>query len=317
MLVDAFTFERRSLLATASKAASPDPAVAILERSIRSNPAYQSLSTGDKAVADWIMWRASMAPPLKQLYYLNKLDTLFKTPSDKPLSAGSEALSKQVNAWVDEGVALERARGNVFRGEEELLSAGAVLSNRRGKGGTIYRVDARDPRAVVVKVKIHLQGAPDFIAKIKGFEDSIEKRASTRGYTLDVEFVDKAGADVFSVSSTDKEWPTSKNLAGHPEILAHEIHHLLGLADRYDLIESHADNKSLALNHRLYLFALQMKKPPDPRGPDSLMGKHDRHGPLLSEDVCAVIENLQQECIDARKEFDPPGLPPHGPHSIH
>ena len=314
VLVETFSSKQRRVWLVPSNASAPDPAVATLERSIRNNPAYQSLSKGDKAVADWIMWRASMAPPLKRIYYLNKLDTLFKTPSDKPGSAGAKSLEEKITAAVEESVALERARGNVFKGAEELLSAGAVLSARQGVGGTIYRVDARDPSAVVVKVKIHLAGKPDFVAQIKELEDSIEKRASTRGYTLDIEFVDKRGADVFEVESTPKKWPTSENLAGHTEVLAHEIHHLLGLPDRYDLIEAHAGNNNLALDQRLYLFAYQMKKPPDPRGPDSLMGKH---GQLLSEDICAVIKDISKECIDARKEFDPPGLPPHGPYSVH
>lgn len=74
-----------------------------------------------------------------------------------------------------------RARGNVFEGQEEQLSAAAVLSTHRGFGGTIFRIDARDPRNVVLKIKIQLRGEPEFIAKIKAFEDSIENRASVRG----------------------------------------------------------------------------------------------------------------------------------------
>lgn len=316
VLVETFNSKQRGVWLVPSKASPPDPAVATLERSIRNNPAYQSLSKGDKAVANWLMWRASMAPPLKQLYYLNKLDTLFKTPYDKPRSVGAAELAKETEAEVDESVARERARGNVFKGEEELQSSSATFSLRPGWRASAYRIDARDPRAVVVKVKIHLEGKPEFVAKIKEFEDSIEKRSSVRGYTLDVEFVNKGGSDVFSVKADPEVWGSADNLAGGIETLAHEIHHLLGLDDRYDLIESHADNKALPVNERLYMFAIQLFKPPDPRGPASLMNDLYR-GTLLSEDVCALKRGPQKACIDARKEFDPPGLPPHGPYSVH
>lgn len=320
LLVDAFERGRGGwVTANPTKARSvvsepSDPVAASLEKAIRDNPAYQRLAQGDKAVADWIMWRASEAPPAERQHYLSRLRTLFETRADPKTK---EQLAIECNAKVDLSLALEPLRANAFEHEEEQASAGAVLSTRIGIGGTIYRVDARDPQAVVVKVKIHLVGERTFVAKLKGLEDAIEKRAATHGYTLDVEFVDKRGVDVFTIKADPREWPSSVNMVGGPETLAHEIHHLLGLEDRYDYIERHADNPNLPIDQRLYLFARQMQKAPDPRGDASLMA---RAGRLLSEDVCAAVQGPQKECIDARKKFDPPGLPAHpvrGPHHVH
>ena len=258
-----------------------------------------------------------MAEPEQRQYYLKKLELLFNTPFNaRPGSPGAKSLADRLSTQVDESLARERARGDVFKGQEELRSAEAVLSTRQGLGGTIFRIDARDPRNVVVKIKIQLNGEPELIAKIKALEDSIEKRASVRGYVVDVEFVDQGGPDVFSVKSSTGEWPTAGNLAGSTNVLAHEIHHLLGLSDRYDYIESHADNADMAVNQRLYWFAVQMSKPGDPRSVASWMADHDQ-GTLLSEDVCAVIQGPQKECIDAREEFDPPHLPTHPSWSVH
>jgi len=323
VLVSALTPDRSGLWAQKARsdvAVTPKPgesSAAALERAIRNKPAYLALSKGDKQVAEWVMWRASVAEPEQRQYYLKKLELLFNTPFNaRPGSPGAKSLADRLSTQVDESLARERARGDVFKGQEELRSAEAVLSTRQGLGGTIFRIDARDPRNVVVKIKIQLNGEPELIAKIKALEDSIEKRASVRGYVVDVEFVDQGGPDVFSVKSSTGEWPTAGNLAGSTNVLAHEIHHLLGLSDRYDYIESHADNADMAVNQRLYWFAVQMSKPGDPRSVASWMADHDQ-GTLLSEDVCAVIQGPQKECIDAREEFDPPHLPTHPSWSVH
>ena len=280
---------------------------ASLEQKIRQNPAYRSLSAGDRGVAEWILWRASLGDPQKRAYYLGKLDTLFNTPYVKR-SVGEAELEKINNAEVDAALARERARGDVFKGEEEQSSASARLTSRVGFNGIRYQVDGRDPRAVVVKLKVHLTGKPELIAKIKELEDAIEKAASTKGYRVDLEFVNKWGADVFHVKANPKEWPTADIWATGVETLAHELHHLLGLDDRYDYIEAHAANKFIPTSERLYLFAIQMMKPDDPRGFASFMD-NQFSGTLLSEDVCRVLQDHSARCIDARKEWDPPGLP--------
>jgi len=167
--------------------------VTSLEQKIRSNPAYRSLSAGDRGVAEWIIWQASQRDPQKRAYYLAKLDTLFSTPYVAQQRPGKSELEQIHTARVDAALAREEARGDVFKGQEEQASANARLSPRVGFNGTRYLVDSRDPRSVVVKVKVHLTGPPEFVAKIKQLEDGIEKAASTTGYTVDLEFVDKRG----------------------------------------------------------------------------------------------------------------------------
>jgi len=265
------------------------------------------LSAGDRGVAEWILWRASLVEPQKRGYYLGKLDTLFNTPYVKRPGLGESELERINNAEVDAALTRERARGDVFKGQEEQSSANARLTSRVGFNGTRYQVDGRDPRAVVVKLKVHLTGKPELVAKIKELEDAIEKAASTRGYSLDLEFVDKWGPNVFHVKANSKEWPTANNWASGVETLAHELHHLLGLDDRYDYIEAHAANRFMPVSERLYLFAIQMMKPADPRGSASIMNDQFS-GTLLSDDVCGVLQDRSSQCIDARKEWDP-GLP--------
>jgi len=136
VLVDSLTPNRAGLWGAAvqsnvrSVASKPGASpAAILERTIRSKPAYQALTKGDKAIAEWIMWKARMADPDKQLRYLNKLQLLFDTPfTARPGSSGVGELADMTNAGVEASLAKERARGDVFKGQEELRTAGAVLS---------------------------------------------------------------------------------------------------------------------------------------------------------------------------------------------
>lgn len=279
-----------------------------MEQKIRQNPAYRSLSAGDRGVAEWTLWRASLGEPQKRAYYLGKLDTLFNTPYVKRARPGESELEAINTAEVDAALARERARGDVFKGQEEQSSASARLTTRVGFNGIRYQVDGRDPRAVVVKLKVHVTGKPELVSKIKELEDGIEKAASAKGYRVDLEFVDKWGPNVFHVKANAREWPATDNWASGVETLAHELHHLLGLDDRYDYIEAHAANKFMSTSERLYLFAVQMTKPDDPRGFASLMDDQFS-GTLLSEDVCGVLQDRSAGCIDARKEWDPPGLP--------
>lgn len=298
-----------------SAAATSKPSeAAVLEQKIRNHPAFRRLSSGDQQVAHWIMWRAAQAEPEKRLYYLNKLTTLFDTRHSPPASLGAKELPRQLNEQIDADLAKERARGDVFKGEEEQASAAARMTIRSGRGGVLYRIDARDPKNIVVKLKVRLKGDPQLVVKIKGLEDAIEKRASGPGYTVDLEFVDARAADVYEVLVDSNRWPTVENWAGPAECIAHELHHVLGLRDRYDYIERHAGNQSFSVSNRLYYFAVQMMRSDDPRGASSLMGLG---GVLLSEDVCAIAQGSQKECIDERQRFDPPELPPYDGHRVH
>ena len=148
-------------------------------------------------------------------------------------------------------------------------------------------------------------------SKIKSLEDLIERNSKAKGYTVDLEFVEKSGPDVFEISTDFSQWPTSRNWASSPVTLSHELHHILGLGDRYDYIESHADNADLDMPIRLNLFLRQMSKSSNQRDDFSKMG-HSKN-PLLSEDICSVAFKKSseiQKCITLRKDLDPVGIPP-------
>jgi hypothetical protein len=124
-------------------------------------------------------------------------------------------------------------------------------------------------------------------------------------------FVDAGGPDVFEFKVNFCEWPNSGNWASPPMTLSHEVHHALGLPDRYDYIESHAGNANMSVEMRLVWFDKQMQKTQSARDPFSKMAKNSRT--LLAEDVCAVAFPAGAErnkCIDARKDLDPAGVPP-------
>jgi hypothetical protein len=115
---------------------------------------------------------------------------------------------------------------------------------------------------------------------------------------LDVVFETRSGADLFDVDVEPAEWTTSRNWVGPPEEIAHEAHHLLGLDDRYDYIETHADNADLAISDRLYWFRQQMDRPLDPQGARSMMGAGSS---LLDDDVCNVAGLDAAGCTAARR----------------
>ena len=103
----------------------------------------------------------------------------------------------------------------------------------------------------------------------------------------------------FDVGVNPDEWTTSGNWVGDVVSIAHEAHHLLGLDDRYDYIESHAENEDLAIGDRLYWFREQMSRPYDPEGANSMM--NDSSLSLLDDDVCNVAGLDVDQCVAARQ----------------
>jgi len=127
-------------------------------------------------------------------------------------------------------------------------------------------------------------------------EDAIEKRAGTLGYSLDVSFVDVVGPDVFTVGLDTSQWTTAGNFAGDSVGIAHELHHLLGLGDRYDYIVAHAGNAKMKIPARLLWFRQEFEKVV-PNDPDSIM-KTGLRVPL-DDDVCRVAGRKTRAEIDA------------------
>jgi hypothetical protein len=305
-------------------AAPPSPAdlkkeAALLTANIKASPEYKKLSPAGKRQFNQVMGRVAKAPLDQQVHYLKKLDLMFKTPysastSGTTATGGSVSLEAQTEAEVAAALKADQADTHKMRNTEEVMTSLSSMKSRKGEGGKTYQVDASDPKLITAKIKIKLDGDPAFVKQIQGLEDAIEKAASTKGYYVDVEFTNKSGPDVFEAKADPSKWADSGNLAGTPRTLAHEIHHMMGLDDRYDYIEAHSANADMEIPDRLYWFNEQLKKGPDPRADFSLMGE-DTHGPLLSEDICAVAQGNEAQCRTERAPLDPAGLPPLPPGS--
>jgi hypothetical protein len=195
-----------------------------------------------------------------------------------------------------------QAQQEVNRQEQIAGAAERRWTERRGRNNKIFYVDNSDPNNIVVQIKLRLMRGgtvttPQDINNLTYLEDAIERIAETRGYTMNVIFTDTDGPDVFTFNINFDEWPTAANPVGNARTLAHEIHHLMRLPDRYDYIKSHAANRRLAVPVRLHWFRVQMDRQPDPQGRTSLMGSGRT---MLDDDVCRVSGLEQQSCTTAR-----------------
>ena len=294
----------------------------LLETEILADPAYAGLKSQSKSRVKTIIKKAQKKPLGEKIgqrnYYLIKLKTAITTPF-KGQDTGNEEYGCSLEADKENREEVEKflkIEGKYWSNigfenvEEEIVAGGKRKVMREGQDGKIFYVDRSDAKNIRVLIKVKLNGNPDEIVKIKALEDAIEREASTTGYTLDIEFVDKSGFDVFEFSVSFCEWANSGNWASGPVSLSHEVHHALGLDDRYDYIESHAHNPMMNVPMRLVWFEVQMDKTMTTRDDYSKMSSSEN--PMLSEDVCSVAfgsKANRDKCIEARKELDPPGIP--------
>jgi hypothetical protein len=292
------------------------------ETQILAAPEYKALDGVSKGNVAWIIAQARTQPlgdaKGQRLYYLFWLLKAIATPFVGTSTGSgygcSPDVAKQNRDVVDKALKTEAIWGGAYSDVDELSVASATrMVERTGEQGKKYKVDRSDPKNIRVRIKVKLNGVPDEVSKIKGLEDAIERSISmtTKGYSVDIVFVDTSGPDVFEFTVKFCEWPNSGNWASSPVTLSHEVHHALGLGDRYDYIETHASRSSMRLEMRLSLFVQQMKKTAGPRDAYSKMAYNNN--PLLAEDVCAVAFPAGAErnkCIDARKSLDPANVPP-------
>lgn len=264
---------------------------------IRNHPAYKALSAdGKKTTEDIITTARTKSNPI---YYADKLKLLFDTPDAPPTTVASSNSQQVSDSIKASKTRLQNpvAKANITKEEKITADKARVWTTLSGVGAT-YKVDRSDVKNVVVKMKVQLTGNAKDVANTKALEDDIEKKAAAHGYTLDIEFVDHGGADVFTVKADPTKWTTSGNWVGSTFDIAHEAHHLLNLDDRYDYIESHADNAEMGMETRLHWFNVQAKKPFDANGKHSIMG--DGAKPL-HDDVCNVTQAADQaQCVKDR-----------------
>lgn len=280
---------------------------------IRGLPGYRGLAEKDKQLTEHIIEgaRGSDCP----MYYMNMLHTLFSTTEKDDAEQAAEGAAEIETAGQAEAARLDAEEKKVAKGEvkedttqvEEKLAddPGRKWTTRVGAGGKRFYVDARDANNIVVRIKVRLSaagsGTEEDVKGIKALQDGIEKAAATRGYTFDIVFVEHSGPDVFEADVDTAKWTTAGNWVGDVTTMAHESHHLLGLEDRYNYIESHAGNAGMDIPDRLYWFREQMVRGPDPTSRRSMMSDHWAHR-FDDLDVCAVAKEKSEfaSCVTER-----------------
>ncbi len=285
---------------------------------IKALSAYTSLPVDDKQNADDIIVAAEASK--EGLFYMFMLKALLETPSatSSSTSAANTATTSAASTAAQTKAATRTA---AEKGSEEAKAAAVKSSNwrrRESKFGADsagnkakFRVDASDPKDIVVQIRIFVKAGADvqWRDKIVGMEDEMEKRASVMaksGYVVDVVFLtaDEAGALFIDVSDTDA-WANAGNWLGADlDALVHELHHGLGLDDRYDYVLDHARNVHMSMSLRLHWFKVQVKKAATEMGGTgdvdrnvSVMGYGTK---LTPDDVCRVA-GLGAACRTARK----------------
>ncbi len=210
-----------------------------------------------------------------------------------------------------ENTRLSAGEGMGRKGEEEAATSVAAgwrtVKNNDKPVAKEFQINTADFKNIMVKAKVKLSPAnaagdvgslpadASDVGRIEGLEDAIEKVASTLGYSLNLEFVKASGPDVMEANVDLGEWINSGNWVGKDSKedvaagLAHELHHRLGLRDRYDYM-SHASNETMSIPDRIHWFHVQMLKGGlDPLDKVSLMGS----GSVLHpDDICRVANGL-------------------------
>ncbi len=300
-----------------------DRTAAMLELNIWADPEYQKQQVETQERVKRIVNMVKTKPPGdskgQRYYYLKKLSTAISTPfngtqtGDATYGCSTDADAKNRKA-VDDALKIEKRDwdGLFADVEEKHVATGINKVERIGEQGKKFYVDRSDLKDIRVHMKVKLNGIPDEVAKIKQLEDAIEREVSltTKGYVLDIEFVNTSGPDVFEFSVKFCEWANSGNWASGPVTLSHEVHHALGLGDRYDYIESHSGNPLMNAPMRLVWFEEELKKTA-PNNPNSKMASSSK--PLLNDDVCTVAfaaGPARDNCISERAKFNPAGSPP-------
>ncbi len=240
------------------------------------------------------------------MYYADALHTLFSTAETPPTTI--DFAPRMAASARGEAARLLTTFGSTNRQFEENLSGDAsrrfVPISTRGKS---YELDARDPANVVVKIKVFpSSGDPTAIANLIATEDAIEKKASVAGYTVDLIFVTAPGPDVYEVGVDPNAWPDAGNFVQDTDTYAHELHHLLGLDDRYNYIDTHSGNDQMLIVDRVRWFDVEFRRAQSTLINVSFMGS----GSLVTDqDICDAMHAPDMAaCLVARRAVRQPAI---------
>jgi hypothetical protein len=280
---------------------------------IKATAVYKALDPNQKKLTDEIIANIEKKPgwPVRHSYIL-KLKTLFVTKEKPPAVVSAETKGSTQVAVVSERkrVAKPEAAKNITLEEKASSDPSRVWVAIKGKfGGGTYYVDRSNPSNIVVKAKVYLKiagtGTAADISNIKQMEDGIEKAASMKGFTVDVTFVKAPDAETFTADVDPSRWEDATNWSGgEPRGFAHELLHMFAFeVDRYNYIESHAENESMVIGSRLHWFNVQLQKPDNWDNPLSIMG-YGQHP--LDDDACRVAGLDIAICVAARQKAAKP-----------
>ena len=263
-----------------------------------------------------------------RLVYLEAIRTALRTPERLRAAPFQAKQTKRLQSSAKAATRpLSTLSGYFASFSEEFESSGSPRGRwkkLKGFGGKYYRVDRRDLRNIVVRVRVFLTGPNNQHVKlVESMEDAIEKSSAGTGYTLDLDFVgasQKNKDDVFTVEVDTGKWPTSGNWVGNVKTLAHELHHLLDLPDRYDYLV-HKKNLYMPMASRLHWIGEQIdtdtkrKSRVDPLEKKSFMGGSKGGTKLTDEDICLVAKMPMAQCLQVRRQLGqqttkPSGGPP-------
>jgi len=280
---------------------------------IKNTAAYKALAPDTVILTQEIIDVVNTKSIQERHFYLVKLKALFDTPEKSAAVITTETNQSTAAAVTQEKarVAVPAQAVNTTLEEKAANDPSRSWTGIKGKfGGGTYYVDARSASNIVVKAKIFLKptgtGTAANVNDIKAMEDGIEKAASTKGYLVDIQFVnDASDPNTFTVEVDPSRWEVATNWSGgDTTAFAHELHHMFAFElDRYNYIEAHAENQSMNIPDRLHWFRQELKKPAGYNDPTSIM---DSASHPNDDDVCTVAGVNKAACLADRKKMAKP-----------
>jgi hypothetical protein len=145
--------------------------------------------------------------------------------SSTPRLVSRAAITAQTQTSTSTAAAQERTRLATPSAQADIdIEEKAAADPKRARGwvaikgrfgGGTYFVNRTSPTDIVVRAEIMLiptgTCTANDVKAIKGMEDAIEKAASTKGYRVDLKFVDVAGPYTFKVNVDPSRWEVVTN----------------------------------------------------------------------------------------------------------
>lgn len=248
----------------------------------------------------------------QQRYYNKQLNALLSTPTATKNSKEKKKFAKRrkntlsrasENAKRKTASMPREERVAFLNAEEEYETYGERNweSYQPDEDDAAFLVDRSDPTDILVRILVYVDGKQEVVEAIHAMEDAIEKHLNIPGFSVNLIFVPYEDPDAFTVESDLNEWITSHNWGGTPQVLAHELLHLMGLSDEYDGIASHAQNEHLSMSTRLWYFEKQLSEPFLPDAKYGIMCDHNRRP--LDRHACAAVGLDVERCVAERDKY--------------